>query len=115
MTIFFGARWDAPIIDLATQIVTPVGERCLFCSELIEPGDRGVLRLCAGVVDGKTVTDTGPAHMECDLRSMMGNVDHLEGRCICNENAVSGGPATTFREEAREVLVWFENLRGRPL
>jgi hypothetical protein len=115
MTVFFGDRWDAPIVDLATRVVTPFGEPCMFCAEPIEPGDRGVLRLCVDLVDGETVTDTRPAHMECDLRSMLGDVEHLEGRCACNDPAASSRPSKPFREQARDVVAWCEAMRGRPL
>jgi hypothetical protein len=81
-TLYFGPRWDAPVVDHAQQVPTPVGLACYDCEEPVVEGDRGLLR------GGR------PVHAECDLRRVMG---HQVGYCSC-----TGCPPT--RESGR--LVW---------
>jgi hypothetical protein len=113
VTFFFGDRWDAPQVDDATQVDTPVGQSCLFCAEPIEPGDRGLLRHYVRDIGPTDVDGIGPVHMECDLRMGLGIVAHLEGRCSC-----AGAPAVeppgrpSFRVEARETLTWINARRA---
>lgn len=91
MTVFFGDRWDAPIVDPpATQMATPVGEPCYSCQESIVPGDQGVARTMIGA---DAVASLGFIHRECDL---LGAVGHMVGCCSCV--SWSG----TRRELARE-------------
>lgn len=105
-TLFFGERWDAPIVDHATQTKTPIGENCYACSEPIEPGDRGFIR---GVVrvngEGQPYGSTEPVHAECDMR---GTVGHTVGVCHCTGYDDS-------RATAKEVWRRVGERRGRPL
>jgi hypothetical protein len=80
-TYFFGARWDAPVVDDAQQVTAPVGERCIACNEPIADGDRGLIRACVRMVDGEPVGSAEPVHMECDLRGVVG---HQVGVCPCH-------------------------------
>lgn len=81
MTSFFGERWDAPRVEDATQVNTPIGQRCLECGEPIEAGDRGLL---TPTIQENPAGDIGwvirPVHMECDLHSSFG---HVFGQCQC--------------------------------
>jgi hypothetical protein len=108
VTLFFGDRWDAPQVDDATQVNTPVGRQCLYCAEPVEQDDRGLLRYYS------LGTPPAPVHMECDLRMSLGSVAHLEGRCSCNCQYAATS-SKTFREQARETLAWINRMRGRPL
>lgn len=82
MTVtFFGERWDAPMVDGAEQVPTPVGRPCTACTERIEPGDRGLMRCCVRMgADGKPQGTLEPVHTECD---MLGVIGHQYGVCSC--------------------------------
>lgn len=81
-TLFFGARWDAPMVDTAVQVPTPVGQACYVCGDPIADGDRGLVR---GRIrtdgDGKPAGSAMPVHAECD---MLGVIGHLYGVCGCS-------------------------------
>ena len=98
MTVFFGERWDAPIVDNATQVPTPVGEHCYDCAEPIADGDRGFVR---PMVLAANVVETGYVHAECDLRGTCG---HLVGLCRCTGYA---------SDRATARLVWARFFGGR--
>lgn len=76
---FFGDRWDAPRVDHAVQVPTPVGELCLYCAEPIEDGDRGLLTPAYLQQESGFGWSVEPLHLECDLRS----VSHLYRQCRC--------------------------------
>lgn len=94
-----GRWWDAPFTDDAVQADLS-GRDCEYCREPITQDDDAVWQ---PYVLG---------HLECHLRSALGDVQHLEGRCIC-----SGGPAerdnsnATYREEAKATLQWLLDNR----
>lgn len=93
--MFFGARWNAPIVAYAERVATPVGQPCYDCAEAVEEGDRGFLRSCIRVDDdGNPVGSIEPIHAECDLRGVLG---HQLGICHCTGHEPS-------RDTAR--LVW---------
>lgn len=105
-THFFGERWDAPAVDDATQVPTPVGQPCLAeCGDVIAEGDRGFLRGVVRMVDGELVGSVEPVHAECDLRSVMG---HQVGVCPCKGYG---------HDRAAARLVWERvgEMRGRDL
>ncbi len=106
LTLFFGSRWDAPIVDHARQVDTPVGEPCLSCTEPVEQGDRGLIR--ATIVSDGNGGWTGaaaPLHAECDLRSVLG---HQYSICHCTGYDDS-------RATARLVWQKVSEHRGRDL
>ena len=80
MTVFFGDRWDAPIVDDAEQVPTPAGQECYACGEQVAAGDRGLIRACARMVDGRPVAQALPVHTECDMLGVLG---HQWGVCPC--------------------------------
>lgn len=94
---WFGKPWPSPDFrapiceDDALQIPTPVGSECILCGEAILLGHQGVQYI------------NGPyGHVECQYRSVVGNIHHLMGQCHhvgeCNEMSTK-----TYREEAIEV------------
>lgn len=92
---YFGQWWDAPAYDDATKVETPVGTPCLMCGEEIAEGDSG--NYFVGSLEGL------PQHLECWLRSSLGSLEHLQGRCTC----VAGGREQgSYREQARAVMAW---------
>jgi hypothetical protein len=69
---WFGKNWYAPVCAEGTHVDTPIGERCLWCDEPIETNDRGFIRMAGQVV-----------HLECDLRAVIGGINHQKGICTC--------------------------------
>lgn len=52
-------------------------------------------------------SQTAPEHIECFLRSILGDVEHLQGRCSCYDpDAVRENTGRTYRQEAREAMEW---------
>jgi hypothetical protein len=105
MVAYFGEPWDAPVIDDAVRAPTPVGEQCIYCPDTIAEGDQGLIY--------GAHTDKGghlaPAHRECVVRSVLGSVQHLQGRCICFGGTVDESDQFrwgTFREQGRASMEW---------
>lgn len=105
-TLFFGERWDAPIVDEATPTPTPVGKLCYQCSEPVENGDRGFIRTTVRMGDdGKLVGSAEPVHAECDMSGVIG---HQVGVCHCTGYDGSRATAKLVWQRAGEQC-------GRPL
>ena len=115
---WFGSPWPGTVLrapvcdDDRYRIPVPVGSSCCFCAEPIDEKDRG-LRYSGSIVMDQEAGAPAPgpipyAHAECHLRSIAGNMAHLDGRCHhvgqCNEMS-----SQTYREEARDV---WERLIG---
>lgn len=107
-TIFFGPRWDAPILDDpdAVQLPeTPTYARCLRCRELFAEGDQGyVTPYIGGGLDADFVVGHGEGayltamHRECQLAGIVG---HIVGVCSCTD--WDPFDRETSREVARRV------------
>lgn len=107
---YFGRRWNAPAFDDAVRVPVPFGATCLYCSELVDDTDSGLMQV--------VVFAAGPrdeaVHIECHLRSILGSVAHLEHRCSC-----FGGEdhEVLTREGARAVVRWLiddQTCKGLP-
>lgn len=103
--MFFGPRWDAPILNGALQVPTPVGQPCCGCGEPVCDGDRGLLRMVVRMQGDRPVGAVEPIHAECELRAVMG---HHVGVCSC-----TGHEPT--RATARLVWQRVGEIRGRDL
>lgn len=94
-----GRLWDAPMTD-DLPVIDLAGWECGLCQEAITAQDNAVAL-------------GGVFHLECLLRSTMGDVAHLEGRCSC----FGGGDHDTegsYREQSQRVVDWLvANHRGR--
>jgi hypothetical protein len=98
---WFGKPWGAEACDPASHVETPVGEICMWCDEPIAEEDRGFLMPHLGAA-----VTMRAHHLECYLRSILGGLNHLEGRCACHRKP--GGlppeppdpPGMTRREAA---------------
>lgn len=98
MNHYFGQPWDAPFIDDAEQIPTPVGEPCLACEEPIAEGDQGVVMPYVYLgPDGKPATRSVAEHRECMLLGLLG---HVAGTCFCHDGL--GG----HRERGQATVTW---------
>jgi len=100
MTTFYqGRRWDAPMADDAV-LADLTGLTCGMCQEKIEY-DEDAMRM------------GGVFHTECLLRSTLGDVPHLERRCLCfggSDHDEKG----SYREGAKRAVAWLiEHHRGR--
>lgn len=109
----FGGSWTADGgHDVA--VPTPVGQPCLWCGEPIAEGDQGqVMPVVQG--DGRGAV-LRPAHRECVLRSVMGSVAHMEGRCSCfggdDPDDVDGGSG--WRREGLALDAWLRRNAAWP-
>lgn len=75
MTKWFGTPWPAPdrrapvCADDANQVPVPVGSSCLYCTQMIQRGNQGVL-LPYLREDG--TAGQAAYHLRCFLRSVLG-------------------------------------------
>lgn len=84
----------------------PAGESCLHCGEVFDQaaGDSGQAMPCI-LAAGRS--EIRHAHKECSLRSVIGSLAHLEGRCHCYGGS-NETPGLTAREEAVRVWEWVQ-------
>jgi hypothetical protein len=110
--MWFGDPWPtellrAPVCEDDTQRVpVPVGATCFWCDDLIDEDDRGSFM---GTMDGPV-----PIHIECSMRSVMGPVAYLEGRCTHaggTEDCYVEGQ--TKRQDALATWAWLQE-NGTP-
>jgi hypothetical protein len=80
MTVFFGPRWDAPRVEHAERISTPIGATCHVCGEPIVADDRGLMCSVVEMVDGEMAGTARTVHVECDMLGVLG---HQFGACHC--------------------------------
>lgn len=92
MVYYFGKPWAGLDDGDSEQVLTPIGERCTVCSELIVEGDRG--RLCV-TVSAQGWGGSAYVHVECEA---LGIVGHQYGVCSCT------GHDTASRASA--LLLW---------
>jgi hypothetical protein len=103
MNAWFGKHWGAAICDDTPHAVTPTGEPCGHCGEPIAANDDGVL-----------VPTLGEAHRiafhyECNLRTMVGGVNHQLHRCTCcGGSEPPDPPALSVRDAARAAAQMWE-------
>lgn len=102
MNRYFGPAWDAPFIEDAQQVPTPVGELCLECQEPIAEGEQGVVMPLIYEADGAPAMRYAPEHRGCML---LGVVGHIAGTCFCH------GGLGTVRERGLLTVEWAERNR----
>lgn len=104
-----GRLWDAPLTDGAIKVDYLTGLSCILCREEITAKDDAILNTWANQ----------PYHLECYIRGPMGDVAHLEKRCMCfrgkgNEIITPADMHATYREGAKAALQWLlDNHQGR--
>lgn len=95
------------------EVPVPAGQPCMYCDEPITADDRGLMRPAVRNVGGQLVGTQEPAHMECDLRSTMGSLAHIQGRCTCgSRTARTEAFDGTDHEEALAVLAHINRERA---
>lgn len=110
-TYYWGRKWDAPVTDDAILM-----DEALVDGLLPHPCD--LCREAMTKEDNILLTPGMSTHLECNIRSALGDVQHLEGRCICSR---PGDPIVhedekdqTYRESAKAAVQWLiDNKRGR--
>ncbi len=116
---FFGERWDAPRLDqdegrCVRQIPTPTGQTCVYCTEPVVDGDRGLMVWWGSIEErGRLRTTRTPVHAECEMRTVMGSPAHLNGTCYCATGRPDPEPVGSYRDEAREVWRIMNTKRSR--
>lgn len=100
MTVYVHGRWwDAPATDDAKEFDL-TGTTCSMCQEEVTTDDDAVMM---GSI----------FHTECWLRAGLGDVAHLERRCLCyggGEHDEEG----TQREQSKRALQWIiDHSQGR--
>jgi len=105
---YFGERWPSGVCDEGVQVMTPVMEHCNWCQLPIEAGDQGTFITVVGLAG----TYLAPLHRECQLRQIMGSVEHMEGRCHCR-TGIRKEPQTPeeVRQDALALWAWIEARR----
>lgn len=105
--IYFGDPWDVPAVNDAISAPTPLGERCVYCPDVIEEGDQGFLMSAADMgPDGKVVASLRPVHRECMVREIFGSVSCREGRCLCHGKTDQPPEPGTHRDQGRATMTW---------
>lgn len=104
---WFGEPWPSPNYrapiceDDSQRIMVPFGDECLYCQEVIELTDRGIVM---PYVDADMRVHRCPCHAECFLRQTLGGPAHLLGECSCNGGGCDPDMGMSPREAA--LLVW---------
>lgn len=102
-----GRLWDAPAFDDAVE-ADLVGQTCVMCPDPILAGE-----------DACRTPVGQDYHLECWLRPVLGDVQHLERRCLCfrgrgNELVLDSDTHATYRDSARATLQWLlDHQQGR--
>lgn len=95
--------------DLETEaFVWPDADHCLWCRELLRAGDR--------LAPDPVGTPVGPRrqHWACGLRSVIGGLNHLNGRCSCCGGDLPPDPEGVSRRMAAEMAAQAWLARNPP-
>jgi hypothetical protein len=97
---WFGQAYGAPYEAECDQVETPVGQACGWCDEAIVEGDDGLLIPILG--GGRSHV---PYHYACQMRSVIGGVNHQLGACICCGGILPPDPPELTRREAAQAAL----------
>jgi hypothetical protein len=101
---WFGKNWGAPVCADEDHVETPIGKSCLRCKETFVDGDQGMTDVL-----GQSM------HLECQLRSIIGGVNHIKGTCACCGGTDDPDPPNVSkREAARLAVIEWEKKIGIP-
>lgn len=104
---YFG-NWSAPVTDNRPRVEVPVGEPCFWCGHPFDADSHGLFMPVYGVAG----PELQAIHKECNLRSVVGSMAHLEGRCSCC-GGTDTGPETPLERYQEAVAVWEHWTRNR--
>ncbi len=80
----------------------PDADHCLWCEELLRPGD------AISDIPVQTCAGLRYQHVECAVRSVVGGLNHLNGRCSCCGGTLPPDPEGVTRRVAAMMAyqVW---------
>lgn len=112
----FGPAWNPNMADIP-EVPAPVGEACGWCEEDIEAGQFGLLIPLAEVIEprvGLGQVRLVPYHYECNLRGVIGPVNHLKGLCPHGGNGTQPceEPGLTRRQGAIAAAYYWEGRKA---
>lgn len=99
------------------MVEAPADAACAHCAEPIAAGDFGVTIPYWGAESDGCQTqfvrvEAGfpelAFHRECHIRTLVGSVGHLRGKCSCEGGAQEDPPGLSKREAARAAAELFE-------
>lgn len=116
-----GRKWNAPMSDTASPMdeeyahqLLDGSKNCPLCREPMRYGENIYQSPYRQIF-----------HTECLIRSVLGNVKHLEGRCVCADGlagtfadhpegaSLPGEDEQSYREESLAAIEWLiEHHRG---
>lgn len=107
-TYWHGRKWDAPLTDESTEMDEALAAALLDGSTVCTLCEEPLL-----FEDDVFLTPSMVTHLECNIRMALGDVPHLEGRCMCN-GGTGDHDDRPFRESAKATIEWLiTNHRGR--
>lgn len=83
-------------------------DTCFRCGEPVTHEDRCVLEV---VIPAEGPPTERPSHWECQARSVLGSVGHIQGRCSCFGGTEEDPPGLTKREAALAAVAAFRLIR----
>lgn len=104
MTQWFGYKPFAKACEPDGHAATPIGVSCVWCDDPIMPDDDGFL-LPMMAACGHSVSR--PWHLNCQIRSVIGGVNHQQQRCFCFGGKVHSDPDGLTAREAADAAVAF--------
>lgn len=106
---WFGKPGGAPYEADCPHAPTPTGKPCGWCGEVFTAEDDGVLM---PLLKGNHEWEEMGEHYECHLRSVIGGLNHLKGRCICCGGTEPPDPTwLTLRQAAIAAVAEWEKRR----
>jgi hypothetical protein len=105
---WFGQPGGAAYEQDSPHVDTPVGQACAWCGEAIEADDCGVT---IPHFDGQQVGEQ-PWHYECNLRVVIGGLNHQMGLCTCCGGNLEPDPPHLSRHEAAILAAAFHHRRA---
>lgn len=95
---WFGDEPFAPVCHVTPRAERPIGAPCYWCDDPIGPDETGFLIPHCG-------QDERPIHDFCQLRTLIGGVNHLKGLCMCcGGDRPPDPPDMTLREAAHAAV-----------
>ena len=85
--------------DERSRIRSPFGQPCRYCQEPIARGDSGIMIIFATPTD----LELAPVHIECEMRKLVGGVNHQLKRCICCGGTEPPDPPGISRRHAARL------------
>lgn len=113
-TYWHGRKWDAPMTDDAIEMPEELAEVLLAGSSVCDFCKEPLL-----ATDDVFLTPWNSSHLECNVRSGLGDIQHLEKRCLCflgsgNEVTHESDHFDSYRESAKATIQWLiDHNQGR--